>query len=604
MVRNFSVILALFFALFTSQPGLAAAADFTSTVDSNHVVVGEGLSLRLTLSGTSAKNDPDTGALQQEFTVVSQGQTSNTTIINGRVSSNVGWELTLIPKKKGNVVIPPVTIDTDVGTLSTQPITLEVESAAAQPAHTSHSDISITAAASEKDPYQNQPISYTVRIVARANIADVSLGDVAVDHAIVQQQGKPEISDQVESGVPVKMIKFHYLITPLTAQKITIPPVVLQGNIEMAETPRRPDSLDNDMMDPFRMLQNMRSLGFSNYKPFSIASNTVELDVKPPAVAMDPWLPLRSLQISESMDLSQQIKVGEPLTRKLVLLADGAVGSQLPSLEPQQNHADFKVYADKPSVGEDIDKKTGAISGWRRESYTLIPQKAGRLVLPEIKVPWWDIANNKIAYAVLPEQIVNVLPAAAVQSSPSVASGEVQKPSQAAPAQLPTQAITQEGPSLLYAVVTALVFGLMLVGFWALSLQRKINRLGISPVKENKPATKAHNEQKPLNETDLDQVKTVQELNRFLQIYAAEHWGIAKNTSLEDIFLSRQKSRNGVAVDEMNAVVKDITAALYAGKAVDMVSLKARCSKVISSIGECDGDQGVNRERLQKLNPS
>ncbi len=90
------------------------------------------------------------------------------------------------------------------------------------------------------------------------------------------------------------------------------------------------------------------------------------------------------------------------MIRKITLLAEGVVGSQLPNLEAQQNHEDFGVYADKPAMGEDVDGKTGAIIGWRKESYSLIPRKAGRLFLPAVKVKWWDVVNNKIATTEMP----------------------------------------------------------------------------------------------------------------------------------------------------------------------------------------------------------
>ena len=66
---------ALFLILFTSP---AWAAEFTATVESNDVAADEGFSLQLSLTGTDAKSDPDVTALQQSFTVVSEGHSSNT----------------------------------------------------------------------------------------------------------------------------------------------------------------------------------------------------------------------------------------------------------------------------------------------------------------------------------------------------------------------------------------------------------------------------------------------------------------------------------------------------------------------------------------------
>jgi len=586
---------ALFLILFTSP---AWAAEFTATVESNDVAADEGFSLQLSLTGTDAKSDPDVTALQQSFTVVSEGHSSNTSIINGHVSSSIGWDITLIPKKEGSVEIPSVSIDTDAGTLHTQPIALKVAGLVTQAGHApgyvaGRNNISVSAKAEENNPYQNQPISYTVTVTARATIADVTVSDMNVDHAIIEKQGQPEMRDEVENGVPIKVIKLRLLITPLTAGKITIPPVTLQGQIENEQQPR--GQANNGMMDPFQMMQNMGGFGFRSFKPFSIASNAVELDVKPPAVAMDPWLPLHALTIHEKMDATQA-KVGEPLTRKLVLMADGAVGSQLPSLEPQQNHTDFKVYADKPTMGEDVSKKSGLVSGWRGESFSLIPQKPGKLTLPAIKVPWWDVENNKVAYAELPEKTIDVAPGTVAQTqTPPTAAPET------SPAPVPgTPVAEQPKPYALYAIVAALAFVLLLVVLWAFSLQRKISRLNTPSAPAKQPAAP-----KPSGKIDMSQIKTEEELNRFIQTYAHEQWGTEKNALLEDIFAAVQKSRAGLSTEEAQAVAREISAALYAGRGIaDIEALKERSKNVLSSVQGKAKNPKESSEKLPGLNPS
>lgn len=598
-------ITALFLALLATP---AFAADFTATVESNDVAAGEGFTLQLNLSGTDAKSDPDIGALQQSFDVVSEGHSSNTSIINGKVSSSVGWELTLISKKEGNVEIPAIPIDTDAGTLKTQPIALKVEGATAQNnaqpgtqtnspanspavAHAPARNISMSAKAAQTDPYQNQPISFTVTITARANIENNQIGDVTVDHAIIEKQGEPEMLDAVENGVPEKIIKLHYLITPLVPGKLTIPPVTLQGQIETQEQPRR--QMNGGMMDPFQMMQAMG--GFASFRPFSIASNPVEIDVKPPAAAMDPWLPLHSLEIHDRFDPAGA-KVGEPLTRKLAIMAEGAVGSQLPSLEPQQNHTDFKVYADKPTMGENIDKKTGMVSGWRGESYSLIPQKAGKLTLPAIKVAWWDIANNKIAYAEVPEKTIEVAPGAAVAQPPAPQGAAPD----AAPAPAPTPVAEQPRPYALYAIVAALAFILLLVIFWAFSLQRKLSRMNAPAASAPKQTTP-----KPSAKIDMNNVKTADELNRFIQSYAHEQWGTEKNASLEDIFAALQKSHPELSTAEAQSIAREISGALYAGRGItDMEALKERSRNVLASVRAGKKNPKESSEKLPGLNPS
>ena len=101
MVKRILLILT-----FCLLPAAARAAEFTATVDSNQVQAGQPFTLDLTLSGAQAKSDPDLSALKRDFIVAGEGKTSNTSIINGSVTSSVGWELSLIAKGQGRIVVP------------------------------------------------------------------------------------------------------------------------------------------------------------------------------------------------------------------------------------------------------------------------------------------------------------------------------------------------------------------------------------------------------------------------------------------------------------------------------------------------------------------
>jgi len=590
--------------LLTSVPALAA--DFAATIDSNHVNSGESVTLQLTLSGATAKGAPDLGALEQSFTIASQVQSSSIVIGNGTTSTDVRWQLTLIPKREGQLTIPPVMIETGAGVLHTAPLVLEVDHGSvplSSEVNLGGSLISISAMASTTKPYQNQSIRYTVRCEVRGNISEVSLGDIDVNNAIVQQEGKPDAHDQIENGAPVRIVDFHYIITPLQPGIVIIPPVVLQGKIGTPDI--------SAVTDPFGgglsrgMQQVMKFLSAFGGEPFSVASNKTQLEVKPPAVTMDPWLPLTSLKLIEDTSISQSVRVGEPLVRKITLLADGAVGSQLPDLEAKQDQKNFRVYADKPATGEDVDKKSGTILGWRKESYTLIPQKVGRLVLPAIKVRWWDIPNNKIATAELPEQVINVLPAAAPQILPAVGVAATGRP-------VPVKsskghsAPSNFGSLALYGLAAVLAGILLLAGIWGLRLQRKIayRRAFAEQASARKKPQPGVSAPRPVAKWNLDQVRTVEELKNFLQAYVHERYGLSKNASLEKAFSALSTSWAGQEKKELEAVINGIGTALYAGKAVEVEDLKKSSRRVIAALNRKSNNRRKGREKLGYLNPS
>ncbi|HEY5338379.1 MAG TPA: hypothetical protein VIJ85_09265 [Rhizomicrobium sp.] len=463
--------------------------------------------------------------------------------------------------------------------------------------------VSVTASADTATPYQNQAVLYTVRVVVRANISSTSLSDVSVANAIVEARGEPDVSDQIEHGMPARVAEFHYIITPLQPGKMTIPAIVLHGEF------RAPNiSALADPSGSFAFSHGtQQSLNFfSTYgaEPFSIVSNAVTLNVKPPAAAMDPWLPLTSLTISEATGPSPSVHVGEPLTRKITLSAKGAVGSQLPDVQAQQENGNFRAYADRPTMGENVDKKTGAISGWRTDSYSVIAQSAGRLVLPAIKISWWDVVNNRAATAQLPERIVNILPATAALTPPAHDASTTDRKQTGKPAQLWRRLQN-------FLISRAFIFGFLsvviaalLFGAW---LQMKDN---IRPTWEALSAflMVKHRPQNPALNTSpegkLRHVRTAAELNIFLQAYAHRQWGTPKTASLEKIFSMSQGSRTPRESDDIAVVTKETGAALYANKTVDVEDLKKRSRRILRSLRNSSTRDRKSREKLSRLNPT
>jgi hypothetical protein len=587
----------LFTVLAIFLPASAIAANFTATLDRNHIGQGENVTLQLTLSGAKAKGDPDVSALRQFFTIISEAQSSDITIINGAASFSNGWQYTLSPRREGQITIPAMKIETDSGTLHTAPVALEVDHASPQTLpqmSTGGGMVSLNAKASTTTPYQNQPILYTIRCVVRGDVSDAALGDISVNNAIIQREGKPSVHDEVEKGATVRVVELHFIITPLQPGKITIPAAVLKGKIQEPDIAPMTDPFGGGFMFSPGTRQALNFFSSFGGEPFTVASNTTVLDVKPPARAMDPWLPLKSLNIEEDVDTSQPVHVGELLTRKITLSAESAVGSQLPDTNVQQEPANIRIYADKPAMGENVDEKAGAIFGWRKENYSLVPLKAGRLVLPAIRVAWWDIVNNKLATAELPKRILDVLPGAAVQKPAIADNGMVRKsvtatrkPSATTKSLFTRIALTKKTVPILYDIAAALAALLLSFVFLYWRAQRKTDR--------------ARAVAQPIAEAALKQVHTAEELRNFLQAYAHDHWGAPQNASLEAIFIPLQ---NSSAQRDVEMVIKEIGAALYADKLVDMEDLKKRCRRIIAVQRKQARGRRKGGEKLPLLNPS
>lgn len=609
MVKTFKqgIFITLFF-MFTMSVQ-AFAASFEASINRNEIAAGESFRLELSLSGASAKTAPDFSVLEKDFTIVSRRQSSQTTIINGNVSSSINWQLTLIAPKDGRYTIPPVSINTDAGQIKSNALEIIVSKTAAlssQHGNSSVQALSVAAIVNKKAPYQNEPILYTVKLIAARSVGDVTIPEFKVPDAIIEKQGDAKVYDAKRQGQPVKVIEARYLITPLKSGTLKIPAFVFQGQIESAVQRQRQRSLFNDSFfggrSPFSMFDNL-----SSYEPFAVASKEISLNIKAPAVSMDPWLPLSSLKISDNLEGADKAKVGEPLTLSFTMVAQGAVGSILPSLENQVTaNGDFKIYTDKPEIGESISDDGQNITGWREEIYTLIPQKSGILNLPKIKVPWWNVIENKMAYTTISARKINVA-AGEISAKPAADSEKylekaqiAQNPAPIKEAQSLVPETKQEKALPAYIIMALGIAGILILSLIGLVfyLWRKVS--AESGTSENRqPTTLLPANEDKISLGAIRNAKTAEELKNTLRLYVHQHWNAPRNASLMSIYaLLKEKS------PENKKLFTDLDGVLYAGGDVDLEVLKKNLYRLLKSSNSDRVKQNKNQAPMKSINPS
>lgn len=449
------------------------ASEFTASVSSTQVHLNESFSLYLTLKDSSPKEAPAAAALQEHFLIGSQHNSTQTTIMNGAVSSSVTWELSLTPKVEGPVQIPPITINTSDGTLSTQPIALNVIKAPDHQLSEDGTGLNMIVKTSNAAPYQNEPILYTALLTSKLPLYHVQTQKMQIDDAIVEMINEPKLEQRVIDGVMLHTIELNYLITALKTGSLTIPSLAIQGNI-LQKRKGKQRSFFSDDFGPFSGLQPLE-----RPEPFSLLADEIQLDVLPAIPSISPWLPAKELVLEEQWNEGQTLRVGEPFSRSILIKAEGLKASQLPHLEDLQGRSPaFKAYADKPEEQEKMVH--GIICSTRKEQYTLIPQEAGACVLPEISIDWWDSLKKEKRTAVIPARTLHVLPALETTTSPSLQNDTL--PMQTSSAEIPLSSTRQ--PFFLYGIIAILSSLLTAALLWGFTLQRKIASLTQAPPKK------------------------------------------------------------------------------------------------------------------------
>ncbi|MFT4653810.1 MAG: hypothetical protein ACI82S_001463 [Patiriisocius sp.] len=426
----------------------AQVSDLTTSVDRNNILLDESIQLTLVAAGSAARDAIDFSSLQSNFRISQPSFSQSTQIINGTMSRTVSWAVDLYPKQIGSFTIPSFSIDGK----SSNEFTVNV-----LPVDTAISDqpreFFVTSSIDNQTVYLQQQILYTVKIHLAREIQRGQLTQPDLVGAIVEQIGEDEDYQEIIDGVRYRIIERKYAIIPQASGNY-----VIAGPIFEADVPTN----------------SRRSFAnFGRSKTIARRASDINISVRPiPDNYNNTWLPSELVEIIEQWQgNTQPFMVGEPVTRTITLTALGLTKEQLPNVNLPY-HPSFKVYPEQPSLAT-VERNNKLIAQGVFNS-AIIPEKAGSFVLPEARIPWFNVTTGETEFAILPARTIEVVPKPAnAQVLPQTATPSNQQvnntPSnQSAQPMLPMQ---QQGMDWLhYLLVASNLF--MLVAFYVFWLMK------------------------------------------------------------------------------------------------------------------------------------
>jgi hypothetical protein len=431
-----------FFALCCS--GLAQAeTTVRATVDRNQVALEETLNLTLSADSILFSGEPDVSELSNDFHILNRQQSSRTNIINGKISSSRQWDYTLAPKREGDLTIPAITM----GNKQTKAISIRVTpSNSARRQNTDNRQVWLEADITPRRGYVQQMLEYSVKLYSSVNFLDATLDPLEVDNALVESLGESRYHQRVD-GRNFRVIERRYAVFPQRSGTLEIPALTLQARVE---------SYRPSLLDPGRLLVRR--------------SPPMEIDIQSPPADFDGalWLPAGNVEIFEEWSSDpEQLQVGESITRRVDIRAEGLMAAQLPAL-PRYDLAGAKLYPDQPVLQNNKDEQI--LVGLRSESTAIIANEAGRYTLPEIKLAWWNTRTNRAELAILPARELVVSPAPGASGDEAIETAASQLAPSATPLSGPA---TSAGTALTpYRIIIALLICTNLLCLWALLRRR------------------------------------------------------------------------------------------------------------------------------------
>lgn len=427
-------VVALVMGLFLALPALAQVE---LKLDRQRIVEGESVTLIFHTNDPRQSLEADFSALQEDFAVIDRRTETQLSTINGRQTAIVRLLLTVEPRRAGRVQIPAF----DFPGARTGPVTLEVEPAPEPPPGELPPVFIEVDLVPEKGPwYVHAQFGLVVRLFyPQNNLTEATISQPGPSPAAVRLL--QETSYHAERGKQrYRVLERIYAVFPERSGELTIPPMELSGRL----VDRRGDSTWR-AIDPGRRIR------------VTSEALTLTIEPRPDAFTGDDWLPARELTLAQQISATDTLRVGEPVTRTVLIDAVGLEENML--VEPAWPELpNARLYPDKP---QGITRDDGHwVLGHKEYRYAVVPEQPGELVLPELRVDWWDTLENRQRTAVLPAHTVQVAPSAL--APPPVAPDVAAAAREPAPPPAPAAASSAG----LWPVIAAGFAGLWLLTLW------------------------------------------------------------------------------------------------------------------------------------------
>lgn len=355
--------------LILSAAAALAADGIRATVDRNEATVEDQIVLTLTIEGSRSAR-PELPELV-DFEVLSRGQSTQMSFVNGRMSAAVSYTYVLVPRRPGTFTIGPATVELDGQRYASEPIKLRILQASEQPR--AARDLFLSTKVSTTTPYLGQQVVYIWRFYRRVRIGDARLEPQDFRGFLVEDLGEVREYEATVNGVQYLVSEIRKALFPQETGSLVIPPSKLTCEVVVRSRRGR-----TSIFDDF--------FGGATTETKILRSAELELEVRPLPPPPPEFTGLVGDFDLEAEISKAELRVGESATLRLTVRGRGNVQMIAEPRLPQM--PDFKIYDDKPAAS--LDRSGRELSGSRTYSKALVPLAAGELAVPPLGLTFFD----------------------------------------------------------------------------------------------------------------------------------------------------------------------------------------------------------------------
>jgi hypothetical protein len=367
--------------------------------------------------------------------VLGSQTSSRISSINGRTMASVEYQISLRPRRTGELTVPSLSIGSEQSEaviVRVRPMDPAIMDAISRMVFF-ETELSTNPVYVQAETVLTRRLFYSQGVQIYSDLP----GTPDIENAVVIPLGETQSRSVLREGNRYGVIEQRFALFPEQSGTLTIPAISVTSSVRL------------------------QSQGRSRRSGIRVSTEAIELTVLPipasyPADAT--WLPAREITVDQRWaPRLSSVDVGDPLTFELSVTAKGNRGSAIPPMPLPLPADQFKIYPEAPEMSETAD--TGTVIGRRQEKFALIPTRPGAVSMPELAINWWDTEADRLRKTRVAIEPLTVTGQAALPA-PEPEAPPVAEPARAQ-AEEPLVKSPPLLPILLFGVLTLTVLGVL-----------------------------------------------------------------------------------------------------------------------------------------------
>jgi len=397
----------------------ATSPDVEMRVDHSSISLSETVILSIAITNALDTEYPNLTD-GEDFEVTLLGPETRIAVINGSVSQDVTYRYKLMPKKIGILKSPAATVRVGGEVFSLTPLEIKVEKGAdLENGEVDRVENSAIQKFSDSEIYVGQQVIYDLTTFTSNDPIEFKPENVGFDGFWSEELGKLDKNVSKIRGKQFHTVKSRQALFPLSNGELVIPLRRVTMKVKERQTRRHSPLSDMFGFDPFGDTffdTAFMGIGERNLQAPEIRLKVLPLPTRPQILGV--IAPNADIVGPTSIRMEgdeKTLQYGDSVSLTVVIQSEGNL-NPVTSLNINPD-AGFRIYEDPPSTSK--FESAGKVVTEKTFKVSLVPEKAGDLYIPSLKLQYFDPSTRSYALAETRglKFIVTGGPAEQVQSS-------------------------------------------------------------------------------------------------------------------------------------------------------------------------------------------